>query len=332
MKQLLVALTLLVSATAFAQKQNPHDIAYNYMRTGDQDNAIIVLNKALEKEPDNQQLQQDLAMAYFLKKDYVKAKEVAEKLIDRDDAEVVSYQIAGNVYKATADAKDGEKMYKKALKKYPNSGPLYNEYGELMALKGSSATAIKLWEKGIELDPSYPANYFNAASYYYNTNDKVWTIIYGEIFANMEYLTERGSEMRKLLLAAYKEKLFSENDNSGKEKSEFANAVLATFGKQKGLIGRGLTVESLTMIRTKFVLDWFAAYGKKFPFKLFDYQQQLIKEGMFGAYNQWLFASAENLPAFDQWSKSNSTAFTKFDSFQKSRVFKMPQGQYYQKF
>ena len=60
---------------------------------------------------------------------------MAETLINRNDADVVSYQIAGNVYKALEEVKDAEKMYKRALKKYPESGPLYSEYGELLFAK-----------------------------------------------------------------------------------------------------------------------------------------------------------------------------------------------------
>ena len=47
--------------------------------------------------------------------------------------------------------------------------------------------------------------------------------------------------------------------------------------------------------RTRFILDWSKTYGAKFPFKLFDFQQQLLREGMFEAYNQWLFGAGESL-------------------------------------
>jgi hypothetical protein len=78
------------------------------------------------------------------------------------------------------------------------------------------------------------------------------------------------------------------------------------------------------------VLDWFATNGSKYPFRLFEYQQQLIKEGLFEAYNQWLFGTIENLPAFDQWTRANAEVYNKFTAFQKNRIFKMPAGQYYQ--
>lgn len=327
---ILAFLCLMTSLTLVAQQQTPHDLAYNFMRSGDFSNAILVLNKALQTDPSNQQLQQDLAQSYFFKKDYARAKEITENLIKRNDAEVVSFQLAGNVYKALEQVKDAEKMYKRALKKYPESGPLYSEYGELLLAKEDFRGAIRQWEKGIEKAPTYPGNYYNAASYYFDTNEKVWAVIYGEIFANMEYLTDRGTQMRQKLLEAYRDKLFQDKI-SGNEKNEFAKAVAQTFEKQKVLTGKGLTVEGLTMIRTKFIFDWFANYAKKFPYKLFDYHQQLIREGMFEAYNQWLFGSVDNLSAFEQWSRQNHVGFAKFSEFQKSRVFKMPAAQYYQK-
>ena len=83
------------------------------------------------------------------------------------------------------------------------------------------------------------------------------------------------------------------------------------------------------MIRTRFILDWFENYGSKFPFRLFDYQRQLLQEGMFEAYNQWLFGTVENLSAYEAWTKNHTEEYTSFTNFQKGRVFKIPNGQYY---
>ena len=84
------------------------------------------------------------------------------------------------------------------------------------------------------------------------------------------------------------------------------------------------------MIRTRFILDWYNTYGSRYPFRLFDYHQQLIREGMFEAYNQWLFGPVENLAAYDNWTKTHAEQYTSFNNFQKSRIFKIPAGQYYQ--
>jgi len=292
----------------------------------------VVLNRALEQDKNNLDLQKDLALAYYYKRDYAKALDVVKPMLENDDADVMTYQIGGNIYKALEEVKEADKMYKKALKKFPKSGALHSEYGELRWV-GKNYDAIELWEKGIQLDPSFAGNYYNAALFYYYTKDKAWSLIYGEIFVNMESLTERAAAMKELLLNGYKEKLFADVDvmkDQDKIKSDFAKAFLQTMNKQSVAANRGITTETLTMIRTRFILDWYKNYAAKYPFKLFDYQQQLLREGMFEAYNQWLFGTVESLPVYDNWTKTHSETYNKFTAFQKSRIFKMPPGQYYQ--
>jgi Tfp pilus assembly protein PilF len=331
MKRIFLFITLFSFFSVFAQDPTPQETARNFLRNGDFDNAILVLNKALQQDGNNLELQKDLALAFFYKRDFARARTQVENMLERDDADVATYQIAGSVYKAMEEVKDADKMYKKALRKFPRSGPLYSEYGELLWQK-QDYDAIKQWEKGIEVDPSYAGNYYNAALYYYYTKDKVWTLIYGEIFVNMESLTERATAMKKLVFDAYKEKLFADADimKDQEKKSPFAKAVLQTLGKQSSVINRGINTEVLTMMRTRFILDWYASHAGKFPYRLFEYHQQLIREGMFEAYNQWLFGTIENLPAFDQWTKNHADAYNTFATFQKGRIFKMPAGQNYQ--
>ena len=85
MKNLLFTIALFASVSSFSQ--NAHETAFAFMKTGDHDNAILVLNKALQTEPDNEQLMQDIALAYFYKKDFAQAKTYATKLIEKSDEE-----------------------------------------------------------------------------------------------------------------------------------------------------------------------------------------------------------------------------------------------------
>lgn len=335
MNKIILLLCLSISLYAAAQPEDPkkmHETARTFMNTGDFDNAIIVLNRALQQDKTNLEMQKDLVMCYYLKKDYNKALDGVEVLTQRDDADVVTYQIAGNVYKALEEPKECEKMYKKALKKFPKSGPLLSEYGELLwALKDFSA--INLWEEGIKVDPSYSGNYYNAANYYFYTKDKVWSLIYAEIFVNMESLSERGAAMKQLLLQGYKEKLFAEPDlmkGEEKNKSDFAKKFLETISKESSLVNKGVNIEVLTMVRARFILDWYYSNASRYPFKLFEFQRQLLTEGMFDAYNQWLFGPVENLAAYDNWTKTHPEEYSNFNAFQKTRIFRMPPGQYYQ--
>lgn len=328
-----IAVTLSISVTAQpGAEKTQHETGRGFMRTGDFDNAILVLKRAKQAEPNNIEIEKDLVMSYYYKRDYANALEGAKTLLDRDDADVVSYQIGGNVYKALEQVKEADKMYKKGLKKFPQSGPLYSEYGEML-WSAKDYSAINYWEKGIQVDPSYSGNYYNAALYYFYTKEKVWNLIYGEIFVNMESLSTRGTAMKELLLKGYKEKLFEDLDllkGQEKNKSDFAKAFLATMSKQSLLLSKGVTVETLTAIRTKFLLEWYKENAAKYPFRLFDEQRLLLREGLFEAYNQWLFGAAENLAAYDSWTKTHAEQYDKLDKFFRNRVFKMPAGQYYQ--
>lgn len=324
----------LVSFEALAQPEDPkamYETAKTFMRSGDFDNAILVLKRALQLDKNSLDMQKDLVMSYYLKRDYDKALEGVKVLVDRDDADVVTFQIAGNVYKALEEVKDCDKMYRKALKKFPKSGPLFSEYGELLWAE-KDYSAIDYWEKGIEVDPGYSGNYYNAALFYFFTKDKIWSLIYAEIFINMESLGERGAAMKQMLLKGYKEKLFTDADPSksdDKDNTPFGKAFRQCIGKQVAVADKGINTESLTMIRARFILDWYNQYAAKFPFRLFDFQRQLLQEGLFDAYNEWLFGITENLAAYDNWTKTHSDEYNAFDALQKTRVFRMPPGQYY---
>ncbi len=327
----LFLITTLVALTGYGQdSKSLFETARTFQRQGDYANAVLVLNRALEQQPKDLQITKELAFTYYLQRDFVKAKTTALPLVDRPDADVQSYQILGMVYKAMEERKECEKLYKQGLKNFPNSGVLYNEYGEMLWTK-QDYTAIKFWEKGIEVEPNFSSNYYNAAKHYYMTFDKVWPVIYGEIFVNLESYSKRTAEIKELLLQSYK-KLFAETNllNKQDSKNPFVNSYLNTMSRQASSVSQGITSESLTLLRTKFILDWQEKESFKFPFRLFDYHRQLLKEGMFDAYNQWIFGAAENLPAFQNWTNAHPESYTTFTSFQKGRVFKVPEKQYYQ--
>jgi|SRR6185312_4263792 len=333
---LLLSVALLITGysalgqTQSSERKTPQEVARAYTQQGDYTNAIVVLNAALQKDPQNLELSKDLSFNYYLNRDYTKGLSVARPLIDRSDADVQTYQIVGMFYKAQDDRKECEKLYKGGIKRFPRSGVLYNEYGEVLGAS-QDLSAIRQWEKGIETDPNYSSNYYNAAKYYYFTHDKVWTLLYGEIFVNLESYSKRTAEIKDLLLAGYK-KLFLDADMQKNQdtKNPFVQAWFNIMAPLNFTVRDGITAESLMVLRTKFIINWFNTYPSNYPFRLFDYQRQLLKEGMFEAYNEWIFGAAGNLPAFQTWSNTHSDEYNRFINFQKGRIFKLPDGQYYQ--
>lgn len=330
MKKLSIALILLLGGS-IAQSQDAkelHETARTFMRQGDHANAILVLNRGLLQDPRNIAIAKDLAMSYYFQRDNTKAVETINPILDREEADDQSFQIAGMIYKQADMIKDAEKMYKKGLKRFPQSGPLYNELGEIQ-WQQKNYEAIKQWEKGIETDPSYSKNYYNAARYYFLTTDKVWSLLYGEIFINMEPLSSKSPEIKQLLLDGYK-KLFSEAniESSNPDKNSFVKSYLKSMNGQTSIAASGINTETLSMIRARFVLDWYNNSSAP-SFKLFNYQQQLLREGLFDAYNQWLFGSSQNLSSFQAWVNNHSEEYNSFLTFQKGRIFKVPAKEYY---
>jgi tetratricopeptide (TPR) repeat protein len=330
MKPVVFFLLIFLSLQGFSQEASLQETAKRYMKQGDYKNAVVVLNRAVQEDPENAELMKDLAFALYLQKDYAKAQEVIDPLLDKKEADVQTYQIAAMIYKGRDDIGETEKLYKKGLRKFPESGVLYSEYGEVLWFK-KDFTAIKQWEKGIQADPNFSGNYYNAAKYYYLTLDKVWSIVYGEIFVNLESYSRRTVEIKNVLLDSYK-KLFTDSDvlKNYNTKNEFSIAYLNIVNRQSSLASMGITPESLTMIRTRFLLDWDEKYGAKYPFRLFDHHRQLLREGMFDAYNQWLFGPVFNLTSFQNWTNNNADAYKQFTVFHRGRIFKMPENQNYQ--
>lgn len=318
---------------AFAQTATElQATAKTFMQQGDYANAILVLNRAIQMEPKNIDITKDLAMGYYLQRDNTRALEMIKTTLDREDADDQCYQIAGIIYQQLNLPKEADKVYRKGLKKFPISGPLYNDLAELL-YNQKDYTAIKLWEKGIELDPDFPQNYYNACKYYDNVGtDVVWSILYGEIFVNMVPLSTNAPEIKSIITESYK-KLFMNidiaKDITDKNKSAFTTAFIETMNKQSGVVAAGINPESLTMIRTRFILDWSKQYEAKFPFRLFDLQKQLLQEGLFDAYDQWLFGAAQNLAVFQNWTVVHATEYNELNRFQRGRVFKIPVTQYY---
>src|SRR5688500_10836132 len=128
MKKLFLSfLSISLVFNVIAQDESPKEIARNYMRSDDWKNAILVWKRAIDQDTKNVYYQKDLAMTYYYKKDYAMALKQVEPMLDRNDADEAVYQIAGNVYKALEEVKEADKLYKKGLKKFPRSGPLYSE-------------------------------------------------------------------------------------------------------------------------------------------------------------------------------------------------------------
>lgn len=329
---LLIFLNMFLATTSFCQSTSKlRESAKSFANKGDYNNALLLLNRAIQIDPKDLDIIKDLAITQYMAGKIDDAENTIKPALEREDADVPVYQIAAMVYKEQEAIKDLEKLYKKGLKKFPESGPMHYEFGEYLLAKKENAEAIRIWEEGIELDPSYAGNYYHASKFYfYNRVNLALALIYSEIFINQESLTNRTVEIKSQLLETYK--LFYTDASVRKNIASlapFSAAVYEILEKQLPVAYNGITAETLTMIRTRFLLDWSQKNAALYPFKLFEQHQYLLREGMFEAYNQWLFGPVSNIVLYKQWTINNPQKVSEFTEYQQNWVFKMPPGQYY---
>jgi hypothetical protein len=189
--------------------------------------------------------------------------------------------------------------------------------------------ALTYYEKGIEMEPSYPANYYKASKIYLSSTEKVWGMLYGELFMNLDRNSKRTAEMSKLLFDTYKNQIqikgdttklsFSKNFNLSIDaikdpkniKLPFPmvyemNLTLAVAGQKE------ITLNSISEVRTNFLKSFIkGGNAKKYPNILFDYQQKLSEQDFFESYNHWLLMMGDEI-AFNKWQLGNSSNWNNF--------------------
>lgn len=334
---IVLVIGLLLSLPISAQKETAKDFFENakaLIKEGNYAQATIVLEQAIRLAPDNIEMQQEYVWLLYLRRDYARSLDKGITLTARPDADVRSYQILGMVYRALEQWEAGKALYKRAINKFPKSGLLHFEMGELLSAERKLQDAIIYWEQGIEKDPNYAGNYYQAVKYYTKENNVFWVLIYSEIFLSLESYTSRTAEVKYILLEAYK-RMFLKGPvlyAAGiKKTNKFTSATIELFSQFSSYVTGplGLTTETLMALRTRFILQWFQKYSQDFPFYLFEYQRYLIREGLFGAYHQWLFGMVINAGQYQEWTAANPEKVASFNAFQQSRVTKYPTGQFY---
>jgi len=300
--------------------------------------SVTLLRQAIQLAPQVTILQRDLAQALVLGKSYDAAYKAVAPLISDDKADELTYQIAATALFGKDDKKKAKNVVEKGLKSYPNSGLLYHELSRYYELNNDAEYALDAVLQGIERDPAYHLNYYEAARLYSNTSSPIWTIIYGEVFTNLERHTMRSQDVRKLIIQAY-QKIFSAeglanmprfgNDLAAGEQPTFEAAVLQTLMPLAPVVADGITTENLIMLRTRFSMDWNANFAQRYPFSLFAFHDDMLRDGEFDAYNQWLFGMAENPASYQSWTKFHDKAVPEFETWFRANAYKPQSAEFY---
>lgn len=331
-KFLLIGFSLLAMAQSYAQtaEADAKDIMANLQDAGFE-KSIERLDISLRTYPNNYELLKDKVMLNYLRRNFNDAITLGKPLLDRGDANEDIFILVGNSYAAIAENKEASRVFKKGLSKFPKSSLLYANYGPVLEADGDKKLAIEIYEKGIQADPNVSGNYYSLSKLYAQNDNPLWSVLYGEMFVDLESLSQRTKEIKSLLFNQYKV-LFAikgELDKYITNGKPFEKAVASTYAKFKSIFSNGITTESLIALRGQFIVEWYQSeLYKTYPFRLFDRERQLLKQGNFDAYNQWLF-SAYNESAYNSWANNNAEEVKAFEDYHRRVIFKPSPNEYY---
>ncbi len=325
---------LLLPVTASAQENWPspeveqmYHHATEDIARADYKDAIITCRQAIKLAPANTILYETLGAALYLSGDFAEAGHVLTQATTMPAADEECFRLLAASREQQSDTKQAKAALQSGLTRFPSSGPLYCETGIEYQSENNPDEALKAWAAGIAKDPAYAPDYYNAAMQCLSSGQVLWGLLYGETYLLIQQDTAHADELKVKLFAGYKT-LFDNigaADGAKRSKKEthatgFEEAVIKVYTNLTPVISDGITTENLTMVRTRFLMDWFATYAAKYPFSLFTYQDNLIRTGHFDMENQWLFGKAESEAGYNAWNSFHEGDISRFLRWQSANL------------
>ena len=315
--------------------------AIQLMEKGQIKESIKLLEEAKKLDPKNINYPYEIAYAHVLDKNYKSAIKILNGLLKHNNVNDRVYQLLGNSYSMNMQREQAINTYEAGLEKFPSSGLLYLERGNMELMIKEYGNALSFYEKGIYVSPSFPSNYYWASKLYLNSSEEVWGMIYGEIFMNLERNSKRTAEISKLLFDTYKSEITFVDENSisvsFSKNAEINISSLTDSGGFKLPFGIGvyepvlllslvlqtheINLNSLHQIRSNFVDNYFKTeHHLKYPNCLFDYQKKIKDAGHFEAYNYWILMKG-NEDEFVAWKNEHTGQWDAFvDWFMENKL------------
>jgi len=163
------------------------------------DQAIENWNTVIELDPSKIEYKYERIICYVMKKEYTKALEELTPIYKDTALFDRGYQLMGNIHDLLGDSTQSMPYYTAGLAAYPNSGRLHYELGASALIERRLEEAISWWVKGTKAEPRFPTNYYWIAKVNSTTKNRLWTLMFGEAFMNLERGTKRTKEISKMI-------------------------------------------------------------------------------------------------------------------------------------
>jgi tetratricopeptide (TPR) repeat protein len=172
--------------------------AIELMDAGKLDASIGILETLRDRYPDNAIVLHELALAHRRAKRPGKAVELLSPHKQRLPPETLA--ALGSAFDEMGNKAEAEKVLREALEKFPDAGILYSELATTWANAGKLDEALRLYEHGAEVDPSFPANHLHLAKLLAHSRASGTALVEGEMFRLLEPVSPRSLEIGALLV------------------------------------------------------------------------------------------------------------------------------------
>ena len=173
--------------------------AKRQVEDGDYTGAIKNYTEAIKLDKSNLDYQFALSMAHYRNEDYDACIDIGEGLLkDNYDPKLEYFRMLGNSYDLKGNYERCMEVMNLGLRFHPYRGELYLDLGIIEMLRDNTLKAMEYWETGIEKDPIFPDNYYWLSKHYAQSDEKLWAMLYGELFMNLEKGTERSDEISSI--------------------------------------------------------------------------------------------------------------------------------------
>jgi tetratricopeptide (TPR) repeat protein len=141
---------------------------------GDYRRAVAYLSEAVKKDQNSAKLWRNLGSAYALADDYDNAILCYERSLKRnphDIKTIYNLSLIHNFKGTPEELKSAEAAAKDGLAQDPNHAPLHSSLGNIYADEGRDDSALKEYQRSIELNPKDPVTRFNKGALHFKRKE-----------------------------------------------------------------------------------------------------------------------------------------------------------------
>ena len=158
--------------------------------------AVEVLNRGVENNPDSLILNYKLGLAYYYNENYEEAENYLLKVVDLKQNYYRAHFHLGKLYQAQEKFQNAKYHLNETVKYNPNYAEAYITLGDINLKQENNYQAIAQYSIAIEKNPNYPEGHFHLALAYYQSGMKEAAI--SELRKTL-HLSENHERARKLL-------------------------------------------------------------------------------------------------------------------------------------